>query len=149
MSNDTADDLCFSCSEPFFTNFASAACNVIGDKMYGDCSNVTIGKPKGLIRVTSFRSEDGIIDGAIVLPGGHLEINGICQGDVFVQKGGKLSVTGQVGGTIHNKGSADVEGQADHIINSGPLAIGGVVSSVSGKGKITYRKGAVVSGIPH
>lgn len=126
-----------------------SACNVIGDKMYGDCSNVTVNtRPNGPIKVKKFRDEAGIISGATIFAGGHLELSGISEGTITVNKGGRLVITGQADNII-NYGSVDIEGQVGHLHNLGLASIGGTVDSLSGKGKVTYRKGAVVGGVPH
>jgi hypothetical protein len=131
------------------TNNGFSACNVIGDKMYGDCSNVTVNtRPKKPIKVKEFRDEGGIISGATIFAGGHLELSGISEGTITVNKGGKLALTGQADSII-NYGSVDIEGQVGHLHNLGSASIGGVVDSLSGKGKVTYRSGAVVGGVPH
>jgi hypothetical protein len=131
------------------TNNGFSACNVIGDKMYGDCSNVTINtKQRGPIKVKKFRNEAGIISGATIFAGGHLELSGISEGTITVNKGGKLAITGQADSII-SYGSVDIEGQVGRLHNLGSASIGGIVDSLSGDGKVTYRNGAVVGGVPH
>lgn len=125
-----------------------AACNIVGDKMYGDCSNVTLNVgTKGPIKVTGYREESGIISDATVMSGGHLDLNGVGEGTITVKKGGKLSVSG-VANYVSNHGTVDIEGMVDHLHNQGTARIGGQVGILTGTGKVVYRNGAVVNGAP-
>lgn len=130
---------------------ANAACNIVNGKAYGDCAGVTVNQnTKGIIIVSSYKSESGIIDGARVKSGGSLRLSGICNGDIEVSKGGTLTVTGIVNGIVKNNGGiVEIEGLVSHVsANSGKTTIGGSVSSVSGVSKIIYKSGAVIGGVP-
>lgn len=130
---------------------ANAACNIVNGKAYGDCAGVTVSQnTKGIITVSSYQSESGVIDGARVKSGGSLSLSGICNGNIEVSKGGTLTVTGIVNGTVKNNGGIiEIEGQVSHVSAiSGKTTIGGIVSGVSGESKIIYRSGAVIGGVP-
>lgn len=128
-----------------------SACNIVNGKAYGDCAGVTVNSgSKGKLKVSSYMSESGIIKGARVLSGGSLFLSGISYGDIVVSKGGKLVVTGIVIGTIRNNGgTVKIEGEVSTVIaNSGSTTIAGIVSYVTGSGKVSYRSGAVIGGKP-
>ena len=130
---------------------AHAACNIINGKTYGDCAGVQINKGiKGHLTVRSSISENGIIEGATILKGGKLDLSGISDGDIEVHKGARLRLTGTVNGTVNNLGgNVEVEGTLNHLYTiGGKVIIGGNVKRVSGKGSVSYRKGAVVNGMP-
>ncbi|MEO8158266.1 MAG: hypothetical protein ABI648_10760 [Betaproteobacteria bacterium] len=105
---------------------------------------------KGHLTVRTRTSEAAIIDGATILKGGTLELSGISNGDITVQRGGQLRVTGVVNGTVKNLGgSVEVEGMLHHLhTTGGKVIIGGNVGSVSGEGAVSYKKGAVIGGMP-
>jgi len=128
-----------------------AACNIVGGKAYGDCGGVRVNEgTKGHLTVRTRTSEAAIIDGATILKGGTLELSGISNGDITVQRGGQLRVTGVVNGTVKNLGgSVEVEGMLHHLhTTGGKVIIGGNVGSVSGEGAVSYKKGAVIGGMP-
>jgi hypothetical protein len=128
-----------------------AACNIINGKAYGDCAGVRINEGiKRRLTVRSYTTESGFIAGANILKGGELALSGISNGDITVQEGGRLVLTGMVEGTVKNLGgSVEIEGMLDHLYTTGgSVVIGGTVGTVSGAGRIRYRKGAVVGGVP-
>ena len=129
----------------------NAACNIIDGKAYGDCADVSINYgSKGIINVTVYKSESGIITGANVHAGGTLYFSGISSGDIVVDKSAKLTVTGIVNGTIRNNGGyVEIEGEVDSVVaNAGSTTISGIVSYVTGNGKVIYKSGAVIGGKP-
>ncbi len=143
--------LIFIITSTLFALNVNAACNIVNGKAYGDCTDVTVNQTtKGIITVSSYQSESGIIDGARVKSGGSLNLSGIGNGDIAVSKGGTLTVTGIVNGTVKNNGGiVEIEGQVSYVsANSGKTTIGGVVSSVSNESKIIYKSGAVIGGVP-
>ena len=128
-----------------------AACNIIDGKAYGDCAGVRINEGiKGHLTVRAYTAESGIIAGANVLKGGELALSGMSNGDITVHEGGRLVVTGIVDGTVKNLGgSVEIEGMLEHLHTvGGSVLIGGTVGTVSGPGPISYKKGAVVGGVP-
>lgn len=140
-----------SCFLALYSFGAHAACNIVNGKAYGDCAGVTVNnQSKGVITVSSYQSESGIIQGARVLSGGTLSLSGISNGNVTVSKGGSLLVTGIVNGIVENNGgSVEIEGQVNHVAaQSGKTVIAGTVSSVSGNTHVIYKSGAVIGGVP-
>ena len=128
-----------------------AACNIVDGKAYGDCAGVRINEGiKGKLTVRSYTSEGGIIEGATILKGGELDLRGISNGDITVYEGARLRLTGIVNGTVSNLGgNVEVEGMLEHLhTTGGEVVIGGSVGSVSGNGPASYKKGAVVGGVP-
>ncbi|MGH8708954.1 MAG: hypothetical protein ACREVD_12960, partial [Burkholderiales bacterium] len=105
---------------------------------------------KGHLTVRSYTSESGIIKGATVVRRGELELSGISKGDITVHKGARFVLTGMVNGTVNNLGgNVEIEGVLDHLhTTGGQVVIGGTVGSVSGPGRASYKKGAVVGGVP-
>jgi hypothetical protein len=103
---------------------------------------------KGIIKVSSDKSESGIIDGASIRAGGSLNLTGICKGDIEVNKGGHLLVTGIVNGIITNNGGiVEINGTASTVMtNAGSTTISGVANHVTGKGKVIKIRGAVIDG---
>ena len=131
--------------------YGHAACNILNGKAYGNCAGVNVNKgSKGFIKVSTYKTESGIIAGANVLSGGILFLSGISNGDIVVSKRAKLTVTGIVNGTvINNGGTVEIEGEVDSVAaNGGSTTIGGTVSYVTGDGKVVYKSGAVVGGSP-
>jgi hypothetical protein len=132
-------------------SMAGAACNIIGGKAYGDCSNVRVNREQPQkINVKSYVVESGIISGATVLNGGTLALHGISNGDVLVHKGGRAIVGGTVNGSIYNRGGyVEVEGIVDHLhLEGGVAVIEGVVGQTSGVGEARYKVGSVLNGVP-
>jgi len=130
---------------------ADAACNIIGGKAYGDCSNVRINREQPQkITVKSYVVESGIISGATVLNGGILALQGISNGDVLVHKGGQVIVGGTVNGSIYNHGGyVEVGGIVDHLhLEGGDAVIEGMVGKTSGVGEVRYKVGSVLNGVP-
>ncbi|PKH03193.1 hypothetical protein CXF72_07675 [Psychromonas sp. MB-3u-54] len=130
---------------------AYSACNTVNGKSYGDCSHTSLdSRQQGYVKVTSNKHVTGMIRGATIYSGGFLKLSGISNGDISVNRGGKLIVNGIVNGVISNNGGTiNVEGQASTInANSGFTTIGGIIGRVNGRGKIKYQNGAVVGGKP-
>ncbi|MCK4841890.1 MAG: hypothetical protein KAT04_08405 [Methylococcales bacterium] len=132
-----------------FSSYSS--CNTVNGKSYGNCSTTSHdSKQQGIIKVNSKRQVSGIIKGATIQFGGILNLSGISTGDVLVEKGGKLIVTGVVNGVIRNNGGTiHIEGKGKTIIaNSGKTTIAGIVDQVKGSGTIKYMNGAIIDGQP-
>lgn len=132
-------------------SWAHSACNIVNGKAYGDCAGVTINAaPSKFSIVSTYSSESGIISGARVESGGTLYLSGISNGNISVASGGKLYVTGIVNGSVTNNGGlVEIEGDVSHVVaNSGTTTISGTADSVTGEGKVTYQKGAVINGKP-
>lgn len=130
---------------------ASAACNIVDGKAYGDCRNVTVTHgTKPALNVGSTVTESAIVSGATVHPGGTLHLAGISNGDIVVRRGGQLTVTGVVNGTVRNEGgSVTIEGMVNHLASNGGIAtIDGSVGSFSGAGPAVFMKGSVLAGTP-
>jgi hypothetical protein len=130
---------------------AQAACNIVNGKAYGDCQNVTVRQgARTALNVRSYVNESGIIAGATVHSGGSLHLSGISNGDIFVNKGGLLSVTGVVNATVHNDGgNVKIEGIVSSLVsNGGRASVGGQVGSFIGKGPAVFNKGAILQGAP-
>lgn len=131
--------------------YSYAACNIVNGKAYGDCAGVTLNTgSKGIIKVSSNKTESGIIEGANLLEGGSLYLSGTCNGDITVNKNGKLVVTGIVNGTVKNNGGIiEIEGEVFSVVaNAGKTTISGIVLYVRGRSKIVYKSGAVIGGKP-
>jgi hypothetical protein len=129
------------------SGYLSAACNVINGKSYGDCGNVNIiDNLKGMMEIRSDESVPGIISGAIVRSGGSMYLTGISKGDIKVEKGGRLVVKGMVNGTVTNYGGlVEIDGKVDSVnAIKGITEIGGIVSYVTGSGKVVYKRGAII-----
>ena len=123
----------------FYSGYSYAACNIVGGKAYDDCAGVSINKsPAQFLKVSSYISEGGIINGAKIYTGGTLYLSGISNSDITVAKGGKLTVTGIVNATIINNGGiVKIEGDVSSLIaKGGKTIIGGIVSHVSGNAKV-------------
>ena len=75
---------------------------------------------------------------------------GDCAGDIAVHEGARLRLTGVVNGTVNNLGgNVEVEGTLNHLHTiGGKVVIGGSVGRVSGRGLASYKKGAIVGGVP-
>jgi len=130
---------------------ADAACNIVNGKAYGDCPGVTVRQgTRPALDIRSHVTESAIVAGAIVYSGGSLHLSGISNGDILVKRGGHLTVTGIVNATIRNEGGiVDVEGTVDNLISSGGnVVVGGQVGNFGGAGPATFKKGAVLRGMP-
>jgi hypothetical protein len=128
-----------------------AACNIVNGKAYGDCQNVTVRDGTGpALNVRSHVTESAIVSGATVHSGGSLHLSGISNGDIVVKRGGRLSVTGVVNATVRNEGgTVEIEGMVGSFVsNGGQATVGGQVGNFSGKGPVTFKKGAVLQGAP-
>ena len=128
------------------SGYLSAACNVINGKSYGDCGNVNIIENlKGIMVISSDESVPGIISGARVKPGGSMYLTGISKGDITVEKGARLIVKGIVNGTVTNYGGlVEIDGKVDSVnAIDGVTRIGGIVSFLTGPGKVEYKTGAI------
>lgn len=79
-----------------------------------------------------------------------MHLSGISNGDITVHKGGRLSLTGVVNGTVRNLGGiVEIEGTVDHLFTiGGEVTVGGVVGGVSGSGAVVFRSGSVLGGTP-
>ena len=130
---------------------ASAACNIVNGKAYGDCQNVNLRNGQGpALNIRSHVTETSIVSGATVYSGGSLNLSGISNGDIVVKRGGHLSVTGVVNATVRNEGgTVEIEGLVRSLVSTGGHSIvGGQVGNFSGKGPATFKSGAVLQGAP-
>jgi hypothetical protein len=130
---------------------AIAACNIINGKAYGDCAGVTVNQgTKPPLQIRGVRAESGIVAGATVFGGGSLHLSGISNGDITIQKDGRLILTGVVNGTVRNLGgTAEIEGALDFLFTTGgKVVVAGTVGSVAGPGAVTFRRGSVLGGTP-
>jgi hypothetical protein len=130
---------------------SQGACNVVNGKAYGDCEGVVLSnnsKPSRMIQ--SVESEHGIIRGATIQKGGSLELAGISNGNIVVNQGGTLRVTGTVSGTVQNLGGrVQIDGTVQRLhVTAGRTTVAGNVGEVSGQGLVLFRKGAVLRGVP-
>ena len=133
------------------TSVAYAACNIVEGKAYGDCAGVAVNRGTSpFLEVRGASSENGIVTGATVYPGGSFHLYGISTGDITVHKGARLSVSGVVNGTVRNLGgTVDIEGTSASLFTlGGVVTIGGTVGSVSGSGAVHFRRGSVLGGTP-
>lgn len=108
--------------------------------------NSTI-KP-GLV-VCDFVQEDGIIESASVQKGGHLELRGICAGNVIIAAGGSLTVAGTVNGVVRCAGgTAEIDGIAQTVqAENGRVLIRGIVTRLIEAGAtIDKAPGAFING---
>jgi hypothetical protein len=127
------------------------ACNIVGDKAYGDCSGVRVNRgAQEYLTVRSYISQTGIIGGATILNGGVLDLSGVSNGDISVNEGGRLRLSGIVNGTVKNLGgSVEVEGILNHLhTTGGDVVVGGNVGSISGEGEVKFKEEAVIGGVP-
>lgn len=128
-----------------------SACNIVGGKAYGDCGGVQVrtAAPK-FLQVQTYISESAIIAGAQVDDGGTLELSGLSQGEIVVNEGGVLRLTGTINGVVSNFGGyVEIEGSLDHLhITHGQAVIGGIVDHISGAGSVILKEGAIVAGKP-
>jgi len=128
-----------------------SACNIVNGKAYGDCENVLVHQgARPALKIRNHVTESGIVSGATVYADGSLNFSGIANGDITVNKGGRLSVTGVVNATVRNNGGfVEIEGIIDSLIsNGGNAVISGQVGSFSGKGPVIFNKGSVLQGKP-
>lgn len=123
------------------------SCNIVNGNTYGDCSHIKFSnKSKDILRVSENKEETGIIDGAVILPGGNLYFSGISNGDIIVSKNSQLTITGICDTIKNNEGIVYIKGKVNNVVvNGGKTIISGVVSNLSGTGKIIYKKGAFVN----
>lgn len=127
-----------------------AACNIVNGEAYGDCAGVVINTKVEFLNVSGNESASNIISGANIKSGGSLFLSGISEGDITVEKGGKLTVTGIVSGRVTNKGGkVNIDGKVDSLyIESGDTEVSGIVDYTPHRNKLITNKGAVVNGIP-
>lgn len=128
-----------------------SACNIINGMAYGDCQNVQVHRgTRPALHVRSQVTESAVIAGATVYSGGSLDLTGIANGDVLVNRGGRLSVTGMVSATVRNNGGfVEIEGTIDRLIsNGGNTVVSGQVGSFAGRGPVIFKKGSVLQGMP-
>ena len=120
-------------------------CLIQGDTKIGDCGSVNIGpaKPLTVSRSGSFSGNYGAV---LVKTGARASINGNT-GDILVERNARLSFSGN-SGDIRVFGAAEIEGNADRVIAElgSEVVIRGIVASVTGNGKVTKVKGAIVGG---
>ena len=128
-----------------------SACNIVNGKAYGNCENVQVNQGvRPALRIRNHVMESGIVSGATVYADGSLNFSGIANGDITVNRGGRLSVTGVVNATVRNNGGfVEIEGIIDRLIsNGGNAVVSGQVGSFSGKGPVIFEKGAILHGTP-
>tara|TARA_R110000737_G_scaffold63886_1_gene91569 strand:+ start:869 stop:1324 length:456 start_codon:yes stop_codon:yes gene_type:complete len=133
------------------SSISYSACNIINGKKHGDCQNVTVNvidNPKSLV-ISNGQILSGIVKDVHVLSDGILSFGGICYGDMIVEKGGELTLTGIVNGTITNNGGTVLIGGIAHSVfaKSGITRITGVAKVIYGEGQIEVEAGALINGM--
>ena len=129
-------------------NLSYSACNVVNGKKYGDCNNVTINKsnPESLT-ISSYETISGITKYIKILNGGNLNLSGISNGNIIIEKGGSLTISGMANSISNNGGKLILSGTANRIYaKDGVTRISGIVNSLYGDGEIQLESGAVVNG---
>ena len=128
------------------TSASAGNCLIQGDRKIGDCENVSVGtaKPLTITRSGSFSGNFGVV---IVKAGAVASINGNAD-DILVEKRARLSFSGNAS-DIRVYGKAEINGNAEYVTAEmgSEVVIRGIVSGVSGDGKITKVKGAIVDGV--
>lgn len=128
-----------------------SACNIVNGKAYGECENVQVNQGvRPTLKIRNYVTESAIIAGATVYADGSLNFSGIANGDITVNRGGSLSVTGVVNASVRNNGGfVQIEGVVDRLIsNGGNAVVSGQVGSFSGKGPVIFNKGSILQGKP-
>jgi hypothetical protein len=120
-------------------------CLVQGGKKIGDCRNVQVGPAKPLI-VSKSGSFNGNYASVTIKRNAIAHINGNTD-NILIEEGANLTLSGNAD-DITVYGRADISGNAGWITvkQGGQVTIRGIVSGVSGDGKITRIKGAIVGG---
>lgn len=97
-----------------------------------ECNGGGCDRNGAALDVRSHQKESGTIQGAKIHKSGKLELAGNSNGDILVEKGGALVVSGMVNGTIVNQGGqVTVNGIAHRVQNSsGKTKINGTVDEV-------------------
>jgi hypothetical protein len=129
-------------------NVQAGNCLVQGSKKIGDCEGVTVnvgpGKP---LNVKSSGYFSGNYGSVVVYPGADASISGNTD-EIIVKRGAMLSLNGN-SGNIRVEGEARLMGNADWVFvaKGGTVTISGIVSGVSGPGKVIRLPGAIVNGV--
>ncbi len=128
---------------------ASAACNIVNGRAYGDCAGVTVNTGSTPFQVIgTYRSRSGISEGAQVLSGGSLSVSGIAD-RVIVEQGGTAHISGTVQ-RLEVSGVAHVSGTVNSILlrDSGCVIVEGIVGGISGNGTALLETGSADAGRP-
>jgi hypothetical protein len=128
-------------SPPRFTpEFKDEAVRQITERGY---SVAEVSARLGVSAHSLYKWVSAVIAGATVYADGSLNFSGIANGDITVNRGGSLSVTGVVNASVRNNGGfVQIEGVIDRLISNGGNAIvSGQVGSFSGKGPVIFNKG--------
>jgi hypothetical protein len=133
---------CFLCFTVLnFSDPAYAACNIVGDKAYGDCSGVTINRqPQPYKIVIGFEVLGGIAEGATVKSGGSLLSSGIVE-KIEIERGGTATISGIASIVINHGGNVNITGQVGQLLAmSGVTTIEGTVDSVFGRSCVAQKR---------
>ena len=128
---------------------ATAACNIVNGKAYGDCAGVTVNTGRTAFQVIDrYHSLAGVSEGAQVRSGGSLSVSGLAD-RVIVEMGGAAYVSGVVR-LLEVSGTASITGQVTSIIlrDGGRVTIEGVVGGITGEGTAVLEAGSVIGGLP-
>jgi len=118
-------------------------CSIANGVAVGDCGAMKF------MEVTRSERVDKVIPGARVKSGGALDVSGMVNGDVTVERGAYAVVRGSVNGAVvNNGGTVEIHGMVSRLqTNGGTTTVYGMVQSVSGSGTVRYKAGAIVGGV--
>lgn len=128
---------------------ATAACNIVNGKAYGDCSGVTVNTGRKAFQVIDrYHSLAGVSEGAQVLSGGSLSVSGVAD-RVIIEIGGTAYISGVVG-LLEVSGTANITGRVTSILlrDGGRVTIEGIVGGITGEGTAVLEAGSVIGGLP-
>ncbi len=130
----------------FSTLVGANNCLVQGDKLIGDCSNVSINKKIGKKIITGHESLNGAYGLVIIKKNATANIYGTCN-EIFVHKKARLNLFGTASHVIV-EGYAEVTGVVENleVKSGGTVLINGVVDNVDGVGKIIKQQGSIING---
>lgn len=133
--------LAFSCCAAVAGN-----CLVQGDVKIGDCSNVNVGPAKDLT-IHRSGSHSGNFGRVVVKQGATASLSGNFD-RIVVESGARLDFSGNAD-NIDVFGWADINGNADAVAArpGAEVVIRGIVSTVSGAGRVIKVKGAIIGGV--
>jgi hypothetical protein len=118
-------------------------CSITNGVAVGDCGATKF------LEVTGSERVDKVIPGARVKSDGSLDVSGMVNGDVTVERGGYAVVRGSVNGAVvNNGGTVEIHGMVSRLqANGSTTTVHGIVQSVSGSGTVRYKVGAIVGGV--
>lgn len=128
---------------------AHSACNIVGNKSYGDCGNVTINNEKSPFEtIRNHRTVAGLSAGARVVAGGSISVTGIAD-HIIVEEGASAWVSGIVDRLDNLGGKVEVQGIVYTLsASAGTTIIEGQVSIIIDNAGVQLRQGSVVGGVP-